>query len=213
MKMNNKPNLIVVLLALLVCLVTIDVAMRLSPSGSIDPLAMIGAANSQETNTDATEQSAAPSRIPIHFPAFPIEKGRKRLFHVGVMVKDIEKSIDFYVNELGFKHIRTQDFGFLKIAFISTGDGEPMIELEQFMTKIEGMETEGFSHIGIFVDDVDALYAESTENGVAWQGKPARPGPGAPYMGFMLDPDGYRLEIMENPQGRCTTCHRGPHLN
>lgn len=208
MKMGNKAKMTNVLLGLLVCLVTIDLAIRLIPPSS-DPLTVIGSANSQES--DAAR--AGPSRVPMYFPPFAIEPGRKRLTHVAVRVKDIEKSIEFYESKLGFKHIRTQDMGFLKIAFISSGDGEPMIELTQFTAQIEGMETEGFSHIGMFVDDVDAVYAASIANGAEWEGKPGRPGPGAPYMGFMIDPDGYRLEIMENPQAGCTGCHRGPHLN
>lgn len=208
MKMGNKAKMTNVLLGLLVCLVTIDLAIRLMPSSS-DSLTAIGSANSQES--DAAR--AGPSTVPMYFPPFAIPEGRKRLTHVAIMVRDLEKSIDFYVNQLGFRHLRTQDMGFLKIAFISSGDGETMIELEQLMTDIEGMEAEGYSHIGMFVDDVDAVYAASTANGVEWERKPGRPGPGAPYMGFMIDPDGYRLEIMENPQAGCTGCHRGPHLN
>ena len=75
------------------------------------------------------------------------------------------------------------------------------------------MPTEGFSHVGIFVQDVDAIYEKSIEYGAEWRMKPTVLGPGAPYFGSMRDPVGYEIEVMENPTGGCVSCHRGPHLN
>jgi predicted lactoylglutathione lyase len=65
----------------------------------------------------------------------------------------------------------------------------------------------------LFVENVDDLYEKTITAGAAWHSEPRRPGPGAPYMGFIKDPDGNRVEIMANPKGGCTSCHRGPHLN
>ena len=135
------------------------------------------------------------------------------IVHNEKVVDDLEKSIEFYRDVLGFKHIRTQDMGFQKIAFISTGDGEPQIELKEVTAPFRGMPTEGFSHVGIFVQNVDAIYEKSIEYGAEWRMKPTVLGPGAPYFGSMRDPDGYEIEVMENPTGGCVSCHRGPHLN
>ena len=152
--------------------------------------------------------------VKLGFPPFPVEHGRIRFFHIAVAVEDLERSVDFYTNKLGFKVMRTQDVGFQKMAFIATGDGEPIIELIQIIKALPGRKTEGFLHLGLFVDDVDAIYKESREKGVEWSMSPRRYGPGAPYMGFATDPDGFEIEIMENPLPTdCVTCHRAPHLD
>jgi lactoylglutathione lyase len=221
MKGNKKTKLTNLLLAFATVFFMIDIAMKIS---SFFPLSLylfknskVAYAEEKGEKKDAMSEEKDLSSGPIFFyPPFPIEKGRIRLFHLGLRVKDLDKSVDFYCNKLGFKLLRTQDMGFIKMAFISTGDGEPLIELEQITQDIKGFPKEGFSHVGLFVYDVDDLYKVSKEKGVKWEGMPASPGPGAPYMGFMIDPDGYRIEIMENPKGSkayCQSCHRGPHLN
>jgi lactoylglutathione lyase len=152
--------------------------------------------------------------VKLDFPPFPVEHGRIRFFHVSLAVEDLDRSIDFYVNKLGFKLLRTQDVRFQKMAFIATGDGEPIIELVQIIKPLPGMKTEGFLHLGLFADDVDTIYKESREKGVEWSASPRRYGPGAPYLGFATDPDGYEIEILENPvPADCVTCHRAPHLD
>ncbi len=193
-------------LVILITLVTADIALRMSSGVVEQPFRFMPQVHAQDSG-------ARPRTPPIFFPEFPIEEGRIRLFHVSYIVDDLEKSIEFYRDVLGFKHIRTQDMGFQRIAFISTGDGEPQIELKEVTAPFRGMPTEGFSHVGIFVQNVDAIYEKSIEYGAEWRMKPTVLGPGAPYFGSMRDPDGYEIEVMENPTGGCVSCHRGPHLN
>ncbi len=182
------------------------------PELGFDLVPAIGTAVAQEARGDA---AAAPARTPpISYPEFPIEKGRMRLFHIGLVVSDLEKSVDFYTNMLGFRVIRYQNLYPYNAAFIWTGDGEPIVELMQPMPNAKGAASIGFGHLGLFVENVDDLYEKTIAAGHTWRGEPRRPGPGAPYMGFIKDPDGNNVEIMENPPGsRCTSCHRGPHLN
>jgi lactoylglutathione lyase len=205
MKSGNLTN---VLLLLVIGLFVIDFSWRLAPSLSSQVGHIIPAANSQES------ESAAATSAMMDYPPFSVEKGSKRLYHVGVRVEDIDKSIDFYVDKLGFQLIRTQDMGFLKLAFLWTGDGETQLELEQWRVEGESLPpVGGLTHLGMFVDDVDAVYEKLLAEGVEWEREPARFGPGAPSASFAHDPDGVRLEIMENPKSNCTSCHRGPHLN
>ena len=173
---------------------------------------VIATAEAQDTGGGAT--SASTRTPPIHYPEFPIEKGRTRLFHMSLVVSDLEKSVDFYTNMLGFKVIRYQNLYPYNAAFIWTGDGEPIIELMQAIPDAKGAAPVGFGHLGLFVENVDELYDKTIAAGATWRSEPRRPGPGAPYMGFIKDPDGNAVEIMANPPGaRCTSCHRGPHLN
>ena len=127
--MKNK-NLTNVLLLIVIGLLMIDFTWRFSPSVPSSVGHVITPANSQEGG-GATATNAV-----MDYPPFEIREGRKRLYHVGVRVEDIDKSIDFYVNKLGFRLIRTQDMGFLKLAFLWTGDGETQLELEEW--RVEG---------------------------------------------------------------------------
>jgi lactoylglutathione lyase len=59
----------------------------------------------------------------------------------------------------------------------------------------------GFSHIAVQVDDLAATLAELAAKGVACAG-PQRPaGEDGPRTSSLLDPDGYRLELVEWPPG------------
>ncbi len=205
---SSRLTLINLFLLGVIGLFVLDLTWRLSSPLSSAFGYFIPTANSQETS------GAIASSPVFDYPSFAIEQGRKRLYHVGVRVEDISKSIDFYVNKLGFKLIRTQDMGFLKLAFLWTGDGETQLELEQWRVEGENLPpVGGLTHLGLFVDDVDAVYEKLQGDGVEWEGEPKRFGPTAPYAGFAYDPDGVRLEILENPTDNCTSCHRGPHLN
>jgi hypothetical protein len=62
----------------------------------------------------------------------------------------------------------------------------------------------------VFVSDANSFYETSLADGATWEGSLFETQNG--QMGFMIDPDGYRVEVMENPQGNCGACHRGPHL-
>jgi catechol 2,3-dioxygenase-like lactoylglutathione lyase family enzyme len=206
MNKGQRHRLFGISLVILFTLVTADLVIRIWPGLVEKPVRFVRQVHAQDSD-------ARPRTAPIFFPEFSIEEGRTRLFHVSYIVDDLENSIEFYRDVLGFKHIRTQDMGFQRIAFISTGDGEPQIELKEVTAPFRGMPTEGFSHVGIFVQDVDAIYEKSIEYGAEWRMKPTVLGPGAPYFGSMRDPDGYEIEVMENPTGGCVSCHRGPHLN
>lgn len=211
MNIDTKLNWKNVGLLLVAGLLAIDVTLRLDTKLTAGPWLPIGSAQAQtaETGFGADEKK----RPPIHFPPFPVEEGRARFFHIGLGVADLDASVAFYRDQLGFKVIRYQEFGDIaSTAFIWTGDGEPIIELMQAKKNREGIPEVGLTHIGVFIDDVDRIYERTSKAGAKWEAEPAPLGPGAPYAGFMRDPDGTRIEIMENPKGGCTTCHRGPHL-
>ncbi len=148
----------------------------------------------------------------IHYPAFEVEEGRMRIFHVALIVKDLNRSINFYKQELGLKLIRNQQSQLWKMALMTTGEGEPILELQEYIGPDKEIPPEGFSHLGVFVKDLKKYYKASQAKGVPWSGAPTSYGDPVPDMGFMTDPDGYRIEVMENPSSGCTSCHRAPHL-
>lgn len=163
---------------------------------------------------DSRQGAESTPHAELYYPPVEVAPGRTRFNHISVRVADLERSIVFYTTYLGFRLIRTQDIGFLKTAFISTGDGEPLIELNQAKQLQPDKIGLDFGHIGVFVADVDAVFAKLAAAGIKAERKPMRPGPGAPYFGFVKDPDGYKIEVMENPNpAECTSCHRTPHLD
>ncbi|NLJ85560.1 MAG: VOC family protein [Firmicutes bacterium] len=81
----------------------------------------------------------------------------KKIEHVGIMVKDLDVSIDFYTNVLGLKlkeRITTAD-GNMKIAFITIGESE----LELLCPKhgdVPGSQGV-IAHLAFTVDDIEKV--------------------------------------------------------
>jgi len=82
--------------------------------------------------------------------------GRK-VDHVGIMVKDIDSSIKFYMDVVGFKLIDkiTHSDGYMKLAFLGFGEaGETELELIQGYNS--GLPEEGkVHHLAVTVDDIE----------------------------------------------------------
>ena len=214
--MKRKPSLTGLLLGLTIA-VLVDIVFRsglLLPvrhGGGMDAIAATGPNNQSPPAAKTITPDSPPF---VEYPEYPREHGRSRFFHVGLIVDDLQTSIDYYQKHFGFKLIRTQhtEGSSWHLAFLTTGSGEPILELEQYIRDSDGPPT-GISHIGMFVSDVSELYEASRADGAVWEGELiGGKSPTFPRMGFMIDPDGYRVEVMENPKGNCTSCHREPHL-
>ena len=114
---------------------------------------------------------------------------------VAIAVTDHERSIDFYVNKLGFEKR-------LDAAF---GPGQRWVEVapQGAMTTLalapEGPTSHAGSDTGIRfqTDDVDALHARLKASGVDADAEVMRLGPGVPPMFSLRDPDGNRLYVVE----------------
>ena len=133
-----------------------------------------------------------------------IDSGRVRFNHIGIIVTDLDRSIEFYKNQFGFDLLSRQRSkgSSWELAFLAAGDGEPVLELQQYIKQDDGSGPTGFSHLGIFVCDVNSFYDTSPAPGGAWQGdvfdtKIAK-------MRFLSDPDGYRVEVMGYLKGKGT---------
>ena len=117
-------------------------------------------------------------------------------------VSDIERSRRFYA-QVGFREIGSVDTGdAFRVMLNLPGDGDEVtIELvsEPSAGRIE--VGNGFSHIAVQVDDLDAMLAALAETGIDF-GEPELPGgPDGPKTAFLIDPDGYRIELVQWPQG------------
>lgn len=127
----------------------------------------------------------------------------KSLLHAAITVSDLERSIAFYRDILGFPVRRTLTIpGGPKIVLLSIGDHG---EVELFEQPATGPMPEGASdprmvglkHFAMEVDDVEAVWTELEAKGVKSFGIPLFRQPNGPKACHFLDPDGVILEIVQ----------------
>ncbi len=128
--------------------------------------------------------------------------GGNRFLHVMIRVLDLDKSIEFYCQNLGLDLLRRKDFpeGKFTLAFLGYGDerDHTVIELTHNWDRTEPyVMGEAFGHLAIGVKDIYAICAELEEKGIEI---PRKPGPmkgGKTVIAFVRDPDGYMIEFIE----------------
>jgi catechol 2,3-dioxygenase-like lactoylglutathione lyase family enzyme len=140
------------------------------------------------------------------------------LNHTGFVVSDQERSLAFYRDMLGLKEemnaIRdgagiSEIVGYpdakLHIDYLSTGDLKHSLELIQYLNPpgetISPTERNavGACHLGIVVDDLQAIYEELSTKGAKFLGPPVVR-EGSLYgrkVVYLQDPDGNWLELLE----------------
>ena len=131
-----------------------------------------------------------------------IDAGRARLLHTMIRVKDLDKSLDFYVDKLGMKLLRKRDYptGKFTLAFVGYGDetDNTVIELTHNWDQAEPYNLgSAFGHLAIAVPDV---YKACEDLGAAGVKIPRPAGPmahGGSVIAFIEDPDGYRIELIQ----------------
>ena len=126
----------------------------------------------------------------------------KRLEHVGIMVKDIESSIEFYTQVVGFSLKGQLDHpnGEIKLAFLGFNESEET-ELELIQGYNSDLPVEGkVHHIALTVDDVDAEHERLKSLDVTFIEQEITTLPnGARYI-FFAGPDGEWIELFETPE-------------
>ena len=129
-----------------------------------------------------------------------------RILHTMLRVGDLERSKKFYTEVMGMKLLREKQYpsGKFTLAFVGYGgeDSTAVIELTHNWDTSKYELGSGYGHIAIGVADVYAACDRIRERG----GKITRqPGPmagGTSVLAFVEDPDGYKIELLEDPAGR-----------
>lgn len=127
-----------------------------------------------------------------------------RILHTMIRVGDLERSLNFYTNVMGMKLLRTDENTEYKysLAFVGYGDEDSnaVIELTYNWGTTQYEHGSAFGHIAIGVDNVAATCDTIKQAG----GKVIREaGPvkgGTTIIAFVEDPDGYKIELIENSQ-------------
>jgi lactoylglutathione lyase len=140
--------------------------------------------------------------------------------HLGICVSDLERSVRFYCEGLGFEPVASHEVG-PEFAALMEVEG---VELESRMLSRDGMTIEllgyrapgttgdgsrrpmnqlGLTHLSLRVDDVDGLAA--TIEALGGTVVPATrttfdlPGARLDFL-YCTDPDGVRIELMDLPR-------------
>jgi len=118
-----------------------------------------------------------------------------KYLHAMVRVFDLEKSLDFFVHQLGLKEVRRKEVpqGKFTLVFLATEEGAPEIELTYNWGQ-EGPYGTGksFGHLAFQVDDIYKKCDELEDKGVSIL-RPPRDG----YMAFIKSPDGISIELLQ----------------
>ena len=126
-----------------------------------------------------------------------------RLLHTMLRVTDLQRAIDFYTRVLGMSLLRTTERPEQKysLAFVGYGSNPDHAEIE--LTYNHGVHQyeigTAFGHLALGVGDVYATCDRIRAQG----GKITRePGPvagGTRVIAFVVDPDGYKIELVQHP--------------
>lgn len=120
--------------------------------------------------------------------------------HVAFRVRDMERSIRFYENTLGFRRafdIPRPENGEPWIVYLY-GAGDQFLELFYGGTREVpgGDETIGFFHMCIAVDDIQDIWRKITETGAPQDDAPKQ-GADFNWQCWTHDPDGNKIELMQ----------------
>jgi lactoylglutathione lyase len=123
------------------------------------------------------------------------------LIHTCYRIIDIDRSVAFY-EALGFKEvgrIPIRDEA-VNVFMNQPGDGDmPRLELTcNFGVDSYDLGT-GYGHIAITAKDLDAMLTRLGEQGIEPEKPPYSVREGGSRLCFVRDPDGYRIEILEQP--------------
>jgi len=125
-----------------------------------------------------------------------------RILHTMLRVGDLKRSIAFYTDVLGMKLLRTTDRPEQKytLAFVGYGDESQGAVLE--LTYNYGVDRydlgAGFGHVAVEVPDAAQACAAVRAKGgsVTREAGPVKGG--TTVIAFVQDPDGYKIELIEN---------------
>lgn len=117
----------------------------------------------------------------------------KKLGHLTFQVSDLERTVRFWTQVMGFEEVERNEKG---IVFLRFGPDHHSIGIAQGEAKSrsEGLNT---GHLAFEVENTDALlamrgYLEENNIPIVFQG---RKGPGCNISLHFMDPDGYEFEL------------------
>jgi len=123
----------------------------------------------------------------------------RKIEHLGIMVKQLEKSIDFYEQVIGLQTLSriTHTNGVLRLAFLAF-PGSPDAEIELIEGYNDALPDEGkVHHIAFTVSDIEGEFARIKSLGIPLIDQDITTLPNGGKYFFFHGPDGEWLEFFE----------------
>ncbi len=125
-----------------------------------------------------------------------------RYLHTMIRVVDLEKSIRFYTQGLGFQVVSRQDHEGerFSLVFLRSGDDAangPMIELTHNWDTKAYTRGDAYGHTAYRVGSIEQVQKRLQAAGYDLSWGPGTTPSGKTRMAFVDDPDGYEIELLE----------------
>jgi lactoylglutathione lyase len=117
-----------------------------------------------------------------------------KLAHTMIRVRDLDRSLSFYVDFMGLRETRRKDLGDAILVFLGDDDGHHFVELTFNKDGRDYEVGSQFGHLAFFAEDLDSVIQEVERKG--WEYRGSRPETDSRYI-FIKDPDGYDIEILQ----------------
>ncbi|MEY3653432.1 MAG: hypothetical protein RL739_1602 [Pseudomonadota bacterium] len=126
-----------------------------------------------------------------------------RLLHTMLRVTDLQRAIDFYTRVLGMTLLRTTERPEQKysLAFVGFGSNPEHAEIElTYNHDVHQYEMgTAFGHLALGVSDVYATCERIRAQGGQITREPGPVAGGTRVIAFVVDPDGYKIELIQQP--------------
>lgn len=123
------------------------------------------------------------------------------MLHTMIRVGNLDRSIDFYTRLLGMSLLRRQDYpeGRFTLAFVGYGSeaDHSVIELTHNWDTASYDLGTGFGHVALGVPDIYGACETLAANGAKITRPPGPMKHGSTVIAFVEDPDGYKIELIE----------------
>lgn len=120
--------------------------------------------------------------------------------HSMIRVLDEDRSVRFYETAFGLKVADRLDFSDFTLIYLSNAETEFELELTVNKDQSEPYDLgNGYGHLAVSVDDVDAEHARFEAEGLAPRKLVdfAPAGETVARFFFVADPDGYQIEVLQ----------------
>ena len=119
--------------------------------------------------------------------------------HVAIKVSDLQRSLDFYVNKLGFAEMMRlhKDDGNVWLVYLRITDDQYLEVFPDAETdRAPGWNANGMNHMCLAIDDIKSFVAEVEAAGIALL-MPLKLAVDGNWQAWIEDPDGNRIELMQ----------------
>ncbi len=122
-----------------------------------------------------------------------------KFLHTSITVKDMDKTIKFYIDNLGLKLVNRKEIpeNNAEIAFLEENKTNFRIELTYWKEKKDYSEGDQLDHLAFEVEDIDKSIADFRQKGVKIAKEPYSLSNSNKKIAFIIDPNGIWIELIQ----------------